>query len=427
MMFVENHLIQLHQGNSLKSGPLAWCDTATIVDLMELMKNADYTFMKSEEVSRSSILLFVIFHTLLYPFILSYNFTKLVVKNVVNVRARPTAFMERDWNDHAKSYFRLYNEVPHIFEARMLKAKKVFLEMKQKLDAVSPSPLPRVVLRLCETIVVFVGIATFLNAVVLTSGSFMNQTLFWWLSIAMVLYSALERGDTNTREYRHTEDLHNLVHELHYEGDDWTISPNRVCDPLTDEFLPITAVILVQRLLSVIFMPVILLWLYFRSDDLKRLNEELRNGSTSTELGNVAIPSCFIDWRTFPQLKVRDGVPMRKLHTSIVQFASMYDSFRKIGYAPIEEVLAELRRAAVNGKEKRENSSLPMEESIQRLSTQIDAAPLPPRTAHEIESSCVGILDDAYSSKFFDPHLPKLGSYGTGRSEVAIEMEAKPS
>ena len=250
------------------------------------------TLARTEEekvaATRHRVRLVMITAFLLYPFIVSVFLTKLLVKNIGDVRTRglQEMFAVRTWTDSAKWTFRLFNEVPHVADARL---RKGLSSANAIVDGAHiPSPVTKSLQRVASTVVLVVLLIAFLNPAMLTLGSVWGLNLLWWLSSALVVYATFESNATD-REYTHAEDLTKLVEALHYEEPSWGHSATRCASTLTTRYLRSRAIVILENLLRVVFTPAVLMHLYFDEVDIRAFVRFIHSNSEELE----GVGTCF--------------------------------------------------------------------------------------------------------------------------------------
>lgn len=295
LMIYDNFYIQLHHREALRDTGLDGADDNLLQFLVPCMFDEFNSFDTNTQDQlikmRQKLLLYLVGHLVLYPFIISFFVVKVLVKNVAQLRSNPGEYFEREWAGTAKWVFRLYNEVEHISSARLHEGRAIAKEALKK--AAQPPEVYRFLQRLASTVVLGVVVLALLNTYLLTNGVVAGRTLFWWLSVALVGYSATSGEVPARREYTHLDDLARLTHVLHFDRPEWYGSASRFLRLLQWDFLHTRLYALTAAIARTLWMPLILLRVY-TDQSLPRLIEFMARHSVRVEgIGAIAEPASF--------------------------------------------------------------------------------------------------------------------------------------
>ena len=297
MMLIENFHIALHHHGILNRVPLCFASDDFITFLIGSMMEG-YRVRSGEQAEKhlkEQLFLYTLLYMLTYPFIVSFHFLKLLVKNVAAVRTKPENFFKRSWSTTATWKMRLYNEVPHIAAARLYKGSDVADRIIHKAGAARENPILRVLERSSGSIIFLIVVASTINTALLNYGTVFDRTLVWWLSTALLVFGMSSReSQVVDREYNHESDLEELVCHTHYEQPAWRVSPSAFCKSISVELFPHRLWTITVAFFSVIFMPLVMLWIY-KSDALTYFILFMKDHHRTVDgIGSLCTPSTFM-------------------------------------------------------------------------------------------------------------------------------------
>jgi hypothetical protein len=251
LMKHENYQIALNEsrffeeasarGEACWNDALPWADSYCLDLMLDTLLNQYWTYEsdRSERVRavREVLTKFTVVYIVLYPFIASYFVFKTLVKHVARARSSPSAYLKSSWSTYARLRLRMFNETEHLVDQRLAAASKIVDTMMAKLTP--PSQLMRFAHR-CSSTVAFVVLAvSLLNMALLTSGDFFGRNLLWWLSTALIVYSATEPGETaQCKEYVYKVDLERLRRHLQFAAPEWYYSGATWVDSIGQFYSP---------------------------------------------------------------------------------------------------------------------------------------------------------------------------------------------
>ncbi|CUG94089.1 autophagy protein-like, putative [Bodo saltans] len=234
---------------------------------------------------------YLIAYWVFYPFFVSHALVKMVVKNVAAFRARPSEFLDRQWTEKSWWAFRLFNEVPHVTDERLVAAQTLANDMLGRIRR--PSPISKFVERLAATIIVAILFLSFMNPAVLMGGIVSHRSLVWWLSTWFLVFTAFHVSELPLREYNHKKDLRSLCHLIHYETSVWQVSGSRWASSVQWDYFQSRWYVLGAALAKTLLMPLILLKLYF-DDSIPLLVEVIQEHSSRVDgIGSIASDADF--------------------------------------------------------------------------------------------------------------------------------------
>eukprot|EP00758_Cryptobia_borreli_P006040 Tbor_TRINITY_DN5063_c0_g1::TRINITY_DN5063_c0_g1_i1::g.14197::m.14197/K17907/ATG9; autophagy-related protein 9 len=226
----------------------------------------------------------------LYFFIVPVFIIRLLVEIVNDLRANTADFFSvREWTTEATWTFRMFNEVPHMCEARLRRGSIIATRILR--CAYVYTPILKAGQRFASTIILGVVCITLFNPNMLTLGVAAGLNLFTWLSIALPLYAMCNQV-TMDREYTHHGDLDELIDELRYEEPCWGTSASLLCGAITTSFFMTRAIINLKSILRILCMPFVLIYLYRNQYELRVLSRFIRDNLCLLEgVGEVALSS----------------------------------------------------------------------------------------------------------------------------------------
>jgi len=336
LMWYDNfHILTRHE-KTFEGTFLRFASDDLVQILIESLFDEFNTFNASDDQItkvESTLKRYLILHTVLYPFMITYFIAKLFVKNVAVVKSKPTDYFAREWTPASLWKFRLYNEVEHLARARYAAGSELTRTMLAKSKTRSESD--RFAQRLAATVIFIVVVLTVLNSFLITEGVVGGRTLLWWMTGALFVYSATAEETPREREYHHLKDLKKLTHHLHYDEDVWESSSRSFSGSIKWTHFHLRLYINLVAVLSAIFAPIILLRIYC-DQSVPVLIQTLNDRSHSVSgVGCFAAPSVFAP-TNLPDTPRDVRLPAAESHSfefkrerSIASFAAVYEVWGK--------------------------------------------------------------------------------------------------
>jgi autophagy-related protein 9 len=349
LMVYDNYFIALHQrllhpeaAHGFSGPAITLIDQSILRFLVQSLfdsSNCLDVAVDQHRAIRDKLFNYLIAYWAFYPFLVSHALVKMVVKNVAAFRARPSEFLDRQWTQKSWWAFRLFNEVTHVTDERLVAAQELANHMLGRIRR--PSAVAKFLERLSATIIVAILFIAFLNPSVLMGGMVAERSLVWWLSTWFLVYSAFHVSDLPLREYHHKEDLQRLCHLIHYEAGGWNVSGSRCASSIQWDYFHSRWYLLAAALCKTLLMPLILLKLYF-DESIPLLVEVIQANSSRVDgVGSIAADADFShNPRDMPQPRqlrsaatpdawASSGDITYKHEKSIASFASVYPRWRR--------------------------------------------------------------------------------------------------
>ncbi|CCW61018.1 unnamed protein product [Phytomonas sp. EM1] len=290
----ENFLVAIHDSGMLDHGTLSFLgpDALSFV-VSTLFDPFNTVYMRYESIwtVRAHILAYIILHLCLFLFITTYITVKVLVKNAGQFKSNYREFSQNEWNHWAFWRFRLFNEVDHLHQCRLVNAREIAVRMVSRLS-VSDS-MNRLMRRLSSTFIFIFITLSFLNSSLLISGHFASLSFVWWLTISLLVYTSFSEVDPREREYVYTEDLKELVGVTHFSAPEWYVSGDSFYYHLSKHFFKSLLHIILHDLFCDTMQPFLLLWA-LRDGSVDNLLEFMRRSSVFVEgVGSVVLGSAF--------------------------------------------------------------------------------------------------------------------------------------
>lgn len=304
LMVYDNFLISMHHHRVFQGCALQYVDDSILKFLLASLfddYNAFDPGRDQHEVIQKKLFWYLVAYWSLYPFLISFFLVKLIVRNVALMKTKPSEYAERQWSPEAVWRFRLLNEVVHVVAERCREAQALATEMSQRVQR--PSEGFRFLERIASTVVLTVILMSAVNTSTLTNGFAWGRSLVWWLSTAVIIHSVVHRPDPSSSggranaahrcEYFHEADLTKLIHLLHYDEPEWFTSASRWATTLQWDYFHSRAYLLLAAVGRTLFMPLILLRVYF-DDSLPRMISFLQQRSSRVNgVGTMAVDADF--------------------------------------------------------------------------------------------------------------------------------------
>jgi autophagy-related protein 9 len=353
LMVYDNYFIALHQkllhpeSTHGFSGPaISLIDQSILRFLIQSLFDSSNCLDVAVDQRRAigeKLFKYLIAYWAFYPFFVSHALVKMVVKNVAAFRARPSEFLDRQWTEKSWWAFRLFNEVPHVTDERLVAAQTLANDMLGRIRR--PSPISKFVERLAATIIVAILFLSFMNPAVLMGGVVSHRSLVWWLSTWFLVFTAFHVSELPLREYNHKKDLLKLCHLIHYEAPEWRVSGSRWASSAQWDYFQSRWYVLGAALAKTLLMPLILLKLYF-DESIPLLVEVIQEHSSRVDgIGSIASDADFshnpnLAPHPHPLRLCRAGASSNdapafggdqtyKHEKSIASFASVYPRWRR--------------------------------------------------------------------------------------------------
>jgi autophagy-related protein 9 len=296
MSVTENYLVALHAHHFFRRGSVLWWASESVVGQLLRLQFQSGRLLHPEEAvatTKKHLRLAFVASVVLYPLVVSFFLAKLLIRHVAVARSNPRYLVEYDWTQEAYWTFRLYNELPHMYEARLRSA----LDDLQRVmdDTESPIVLLRFPHRVAEIAILVLAILGLFNGSVVTVGFFWNRAVVWWLWLALIIYGTTIATQRH-REITHRSDPYiSGVRKLYYEDAKWRQQTSAFRENMTTHFMWPRIVVLLREFSTVLLLPAMLLWLYMRGEDeLRAMSNFLQENSVYVEgLGHVCALAAF--------------------------------------------------------------------------------------------------------------------------------------
>jgi autophagy-related protein 9 len=296
MSVVENYLVALHAHHFFRRGSVLWWASEFVVrGLVKAQFDQGRLRQPEEAVLATKQQLFRAFiaSVALYPLVTSFFLAKTLIRHVAVARSNPRYLVEYEWTPEAYWTFRLYNELPHLYEARLRCALDEFQRVMDETEP--PAVFLRFPHRVAEIAILLMAVIGLVNAGVVTVGHFWSRAVVWWLWLALVVY-----GTTVTTQ-RHREVTHRTdaylagVRRLYYEDASWRQQTSSFRGNMVRHFLWPRVVVVLREFAAVLLLPAMLLWLYLRGEDeLRSMAKFLQEQSVYVDgVGHVCALAAF--------------------------------------------------------------------------------------------------------------------------------------
>lgn len=340
LMVYDNYFIALHQNflhpelsRGLGGPAIRLIDPPLLKFLIQSLFNDSNSLDVScdqHKALRDKLFYYLVAYCLFYPLLVSHAVVKILVKNVAALRTKPTDYMERQWTQKAWLTFRLFNEVPHVAEERLVQAQRVGRDIF--MHASRRNAIARFLERVTGTLIVVIMMFSIVNPAVLLGGVAAGRSMVWWLSTSFLVYGAVYSAEPSLREYHHDEDVDRLIHLLHYERAEWRLSGKRCVAALEWDYFHSRIYLIATALGRGLVMPLILLKLYF-DESVPLLIEFIQNNSSRVDgVGCLAASADFRDnyFNETPRGRPQgnEDEARFKREKSIASFASLYPHWK---------------------------------------------------------------------------------------------------
>eukprot|EP00672_Neobodo_designis_P017392 CAMPEP_0174830272 /NCGR_PEP_ID=MMETSP1114-20130205/2430_1 /TAXON_ID=312471 /ORGANISM="Neobodo designis, Strain CCAP 1951/1" /LENGTH=773 /DNA_ID=CAMNT_0016064063 /DNA_START=202 /DNA_END=2523 /DNA_ORIENTATION=+ len=296
MHATDNYLVALHSHHFFRRGSVLWWASDPVMrELLALQFSSGRLRPPQEAVdnTRAMLKLGVIVSAVLYPLVVSFFLAKLLIRHVAVARSNPRYLVEHEWTPEAFWTFRLYNEPPHLYEARLRVATEDFQRI---LDDTEPASIAsRLPHRIAEIFILVLAVVGLINASAITVGHFGGHAAVWWLWLAVMVYGVTV-STQRQREISHRGEAYDrAVSRLYYEDAAWRHQTSAFRENMLRHFLwPRTAVVL-REFSTVLLLPAMLLWLYlYGSEELRAMSVFLHENSVYVDgTGHVCALAAF--------------------------------------------------------------------------------------------------------------------------------------
>jgi len=179
--------------------------------------NINYPKIKSE------LQFMVIYHTIMIILKLIDVFIDFIIELTTDIYVNGSYDRLRDWNIYAKLLFREYNELPHIFNERLIKSYMYAIKYEQKFNVQMTNLIIRkitFVFGLCLTFLVLLMIYDDRLLSYITLG---DRNLFWYASILIscIYFTNILMVHSSTIDESAEEILEKIIKYIHYNPDAW--------------------------------------------------------------------------------------------------------------------------------------------------------------------------------------------------------------
>ena len=234
----------------------------------------------NREKIKLSLKIIAIFQILLLPLIFLILIVHYVVNLTTDIYTKRT-YNTKEWTPYARLLFREYNELPHIFDERIIKS----YDYANKYEQTFNFPLVNVVVKklifvLGTYLTIFVMMALYDENLVLYMNLF-DRNVIWYIAILTSLISLLRMMIINPSSIDESSDelLLKMSKHTHYLPNNWTYSNNKY-ETLT-EFKTLYK----QRFVNItieIFITIILPWyiLFGSFDDINTVIKFIEDNTT---------------------------------------------------------------------------------------------------------------------------------------------------
>ncbi|CCW71132.1 unnamed protein product [Phytomonas sp. Hart1] len=290
----ENFLVAVYDSGILDRGTLSFLGPDALSFVVSTMfDHFNTVYMRYESIwmIRGYLLIYIIVHLCLFLFTTTYIILKVLLKNAGQFKSNYREFSQNEWNHSAFWRFRLFNEVDHLHQSRLVNARDIAARMFSHLS-VSDS-MNRLMRRISSTFIFIYIVLSFLNSSLLINGHFAGLSFVWWLTISLLVYTSLSVIDPREREYAYMEDLKRLVSITHFSAPEWYVSGDSFYYHLSKHFFNSLFHIILKDLFCDTMQPFLLLRALF-DGSVDNLLEFIRRSSVFVEgVGSVVLGSTF--------------------------------------------------------------------------------------------------------------------------------------
>jgi hypothetical protein len=293
----DNYQVALHANHFFRRGSVLWWASENMVsELVKLQFSQGRLLQPEEAVSATKQKLGValIVSIVLYPLVTSFFFAKLLIRHVAIAKSNPRYLLDYEWTPEAYWHFRLYNELPHLYESRVREARDHFQRVMDETEP--PTVFFRFPHRVSEIAILTLAIVALINASVITAGHAWGRAVVWWLWLVMMVYGTTI-ATRNHREVSHRSvgSYFEGIRRLYYEDAQWRQQTSVFRSSIARHFMWPRALVLVRELATVVLVPAMLLWLYLKGEsELRAMGYFLHEHSVYSEgVGHVCAVAAF--------------------------------------------------------------------------------------------------------------------------------------
>lgn len=201
-------------------------------------------------------------HVLLLPYMLVFMTIHFFLQNASQFHTSGAYLGPRQWNPLMLWKFREFNELPHVFEARLNKsyepANAYINSFKNPYIAV----LARCVAYISGSFVAVLLLVSFVDDSILLFIHFGEHNLLWYLGICSAIFAASRSMIPDERKVETSsqqELMNKIVAATHLTDTDWDGKEHtiQVCDELKEMF-PYKAHLFAMEVMSVVLTPIVL-------------------------------------------------------------------------------------------------------------------------------------------------------------------------
>jgi len=225
--------------------------------------NVSSVFLRDIKGLKSRFLAVGVVHFLLLPFMLVFMTVHFFLQNAQQFHASKAYLGPRQWSPLALWTFREFNELLHVFEARINKSYAPANEYVQSFSNAYLSILARCVAYISGSFVAVLLLASVIDEAILLYVHTGDHNLLWYLGICSAAYAAsrsLVPDETKTVNSATREELMDRITACtHYRPKDWIdrAHTTEVRDEMLELF-PFKVRLFFMEVMSVIFTPVVL-------------------------------------------------------------------------------------------------------------------------------------------------------------------------
>lgn len=234
--------------------------------VISLMFDNDYNirddFIRNPNELRWKFIYLGVLNLIAAPFVFVFLVVYLLFKYAAEIRlgGLGTTFLDRRWSTYARYRFKEFNELNHIFEARMKRSIHPAKNYLQQFPYYLLSTIAQTVMFFASACIAVIVAMTFIKSDLLVFTSFFNQNLVWWLSLLILVFTnakSLVIEENQTFDPNHY--INALVKETHYLPPHWMGKGHhmRVLGEFQELFQP-NIILLLKELSSIVITPLIL-------------------------------------------------------------------------------------------------------------------------------------------------------------------------
>jgi autophagy-related protein 9 len=159
--------------------------------------------------------------------LLPFTFTIMLVHYIINfttdIYTQKTYIGPKEWTLYGKFLFREYNELPHIFNDRLIKSYKYAVQYEQKFNVHMMNIIMEKIIFLLGTHLTFLVIMTLYDERLVMYINLFNRNLLWYIAILTSAISVfrLMTVSPSTVDESSEEIMHKMIKHTHYFPDRW--------------------------------------------------------------------------------------------------------------------------------------------------------------------------------------------------------------